>query len=171
MEIAKISDLGIKIKSKTALLGINPTEMKSPFDAALFLQRSTGAADSSIEGETIIIKGPGEYEIKGVKITGVGKGEDLGYVARIEGISVFVVKASSLTKSKELMEDCQILVLAADTPIEESLVAASGAQAVVVLGEHAQAVAKVLGKEVVPVAKYVVTKDKLPTETEVTILN
>lgn len=173
MEIIKLSDSSVKIKSKTALFGVNPTGLKTNLacDAALFLQHTYAPDSLSVEAEALIINGPGEYEIKGVKIAGLGKGEDLAYLSRIEGVNVFVARASSLVKSKDLMEDCQLLLLQADAPVEENLVAASGAQVAVLFGLHAQDVVKQLGKEVAPVAKYTTTKDKLPSETEIVVLS
>lgn len=173
MEFTKLSDSGVKIKAKSALFAVDPTGLKSKLacDAALLLQHSYTKDLLSVEDGTIIFNGPGEYEIKGIKFAGVGKEEDLGYMVRIEGLSVFVAKASSLVKSKDLMEDCQVLLLHADVPVEENLVAASSAQAAVLYGVHAQDIAKQLGKESSPATKYTVTKDKLPTETEVVVLS
>ncbi|MDE2025307.1 MAG: hypothetical protein KGJ07_02335 [Patescibacteria group bacterium] len=173
MEITKLSESGLKIKSKTALFGVHPMGLKSRLacDAALLLQHTYTSDALSVEGETVIINGPGEYEIKGIKLAGVGKGEDLGYLGRIEGVSVFVVKASSLVKSKDLMQDCQVLLIQADVLVEENLIASSGAQVAVLFGAHAEESAKQLGKEVAPVSKYTTTKDKLPSETEIVVLS
>jgi hypothetical protein len=172
MEIAKLSDTSVRIKGKVATLAIAPLGLKAKpaVDAALFLQHTFDMKNLTVEGETIIINGPGEYEIKSVKFVGKGKGEDLGYLARIEGMLVYMVKASSLVKSKELMEDCQVLLVDADVAVEENVVAASNAQVAVLFGAHAQEIAKQLGKENAPVGKYVTTKDKLPAETEVVVL-
>lgn len=172
MEITKLSESSIKIKSKTALFAIHPLAIKSHVacDAAFFLEHSFDMKALSVEGDPIIINGPGEYEIKSVKVVGRGKGEDVGYIARIEGIVTYVVKASSLLKSKDMAEDCQLLILHADVPTEENLVAASNAQVAVLYGEHASAFAKQLGKESAPVSKFVTTKDKLPAETEIVVL-
>lgn len=173
MEITKLSDSSLKIKTKTALFTVNPSGLKGKIvcDGALFLQHTYAKDLLSVEGDAVIVNGPGEYEIKGVKLGGVGKGEDIGYIGRIEGVNVFVAKASSLVASKDLMQDCQVLLLLADVVVEENLVASSGAQVAVLFGSAAGDIAKQLGKESSPVSKYVTTKDKLPSETDVVVLS
>ncbi len=173
MEISKLSESAVKIKSKTAVFGINPVGAKAKvaLDGAFFLQHTVSPETISAEEETLIVNGPGEYEVKGVKFTGHGKGEDISYSGRIDSMVVFVVKATALAKSKDAVQDCQVLLLEVDGPVEENLLAASNAQVAILFGNEAVSAAKQLGKEVSPVTKYVITRDKLPTETEIVVLS
>jgi hypothetical protein len=166
MEISKLPD-GIKIKSKLATLGINPFNAKGVIDSAILLDKIYNSND--IDGQPVIINGPGEYEIKGIKINGVGN-ETFGYTARIDGIQVSIIRASGLSKTKDIPEESQIVIIEADAIPDQKSIAALNARVIILYGANAQETTKNLGKEVSPISKYIITKDKLPSEMEIIIL-
>ena len=168
MEISKLSENGIKIKSKSALLGINAAQTKIVVDAAIFFE--TTVENFNKENTAVIINGPGEYEIKGIKISGHKKEEAVTYTARIDNIKIGIVKASALPKTKDVLEDLDIVIVEADVIPDQKLIAALNAKVIILSGLSAQEGAKTLGKEVSPITKYVATKDKLPSEMEVVVL-
>ncbi len=172
MEVSKISERGIKVKSKVALLGINPVEGRGPFDGILLLERSLLQEKFSTEGNPVVIVGPGEYEIKGVKFNGFEKEQLFIYSGRIDNMRVSFLKSSSLTKIKDIIEGSEIVLIDADMVVDQKSVAALNANVVVLYGPHATESTKVLGKEsVTAVPKYTITKEKLPSELDVIVLS
>ena len=110
MEITRLTDTSVKIKTKTASLVIDPN-MKA--EAEVILTVVPGEVNESvITNNRIVIDGPGDYEIMDVAIQGVKYGDFLGYkiddgIARLliapstaidkvkdeEGISALLIKA------------------------------------------------------------------------------
>lgn len=171
MEISKLSENGIKIKAKTVSIGIDATSSKGQTDVAILLKGSLTKAGFLNDGSQLIINGPGEYEIKGVKLTGYGKENEILYAGRIDNIRVCITKASSLSKVKDMLEDCDILILETDVIPDQKLLVSFNPNVIVLYGQNSQEIAKQLGKELIPISKYSITKDKLPSELEVSILN
>lgn len=170
MEIALISPTSIKIKGKQVSFLINPVLGKAKLAAdAVFLTSDNTVESPEVEGVRLTMSGPGEYEVGGVKITGVRIAEHTSYFFTVDGVSVLVATASSL-KGKESLRDVAVAVIAADAPVDESVLATVTDNVAVFYGQEAVETVKALGKEVQPVPKYVVTKEKLPQEMELVLL-
>lgn len=172
MEVSKLAEKGVKIKGKAVVFGVNPVggRAKNIVDAVLLVDRAIPISSLNIEENPVIFNGPGEYEVKGVKLTGLGKNGEVAYLGRIDSIDTYVIRASTAIKAKDLLKECQIAVIDADTEIEESALASLNANVIILFGEKAEEVAKALGKTPNKTAKYAITKDKLPSELEVVIL-
>lgn len=170
MEISKLPENGIRIKSKLAMLGINPVSGKSLIDAAILLDRSLTKKEVISEGDPVIINGPGEYEVKGIKLNAVGKEEAVIYSGKIDNIRICIFKISSLSKTKDALEDCEVVLADADILPDQKIIAGLNPNVVIFYGQHAQESAKVFGKEVSSVSKYSITRDKLPPEGEMEIV-
>lgn len=66
MEISRITDSSIKIKTKEATVLVDPT---TKTDGEIVLLTSPG--DYTIpEDAKLVIEGPGEYEVNGIHVTG-----------------------------------------------------------------------------------------------------
>lgn len=63
--------------------GINPPRLKSD---VLILSRPQSSIKRN--GETFVIDGPGEYEVKGIGILGISNGENTIYSIEIDGIKI-----------------------------------------------------------------------------------
>src|SRR6478736_1532458 len=102
MEITKVEKDGVKIKSKLATFAVNPFNAKGkiPIDCVLLFSKSKEVLPS-FETSPLIVEGPGEYEIKGVKLSGVGKKESLLYVGKLDGIDIVIMQASAALKGKD----------------------------------------------------------------------
>lgn len=173
MEIAKISPTSVKIKSKLGTFAIDPLDTKGTLeaDAVLFLNRTLKQQDINVASPTVIINGPGEYEIKGVKFTGLGRGDTIAYTGKFDNVDTLIVKASSFNSTKELTRDCNILLVEADVVIDQSMVALTNASIVVLYGEKSTESVAALGKEAtIAVNKMIMTKDKLPTDMQVVVV-
>ena len=174
MDIIKVSENSIRIKSKTAVFTVNPQKFdtKNTVDAVFFFdkEQSAGAKEFKDNG-ILVISGPGEYEIKGIKLTGVGTSATACYFGRIDSIDVFAAKASQLSKGKDVVQDCNIAIINADAVVAESSLAALNANVAVLYGQYAEESTKILGKQSAQAPKYSTTREKLPAELEVIILN
>lgn len=172
MDVSKISENGIKIKSKLALFGVNPQNGKGNItvDAVLLFDNTTNKKQLSLEGEPLIINGPGEYEMKGTKLSGIGKNNGVVYVGRIDSMHVCIYRSSAITNTKDAIEECEIAIIDADIPVDQKILAAMNVHVAVLYGMHAQESVKAFGKDVSSVAKCSITKERLPQEMEIILL-
>lgn len=154
MDVAFVSPNTIKVKTKSSTFSIR-----------------TGSAFSIFfENSSIVFSGPGEYEVKSIKLTGLGKAEILGFAGKIDGMDICITKSSFVKKAKDQFGECNVLILEEDEIIDQALFAAFNANIAIVCGEKSQEHVKSLGKEAAPVSKFSITKEKLPAELEVILL-
>lgn len=171
MEIAKISPSGIKVKTKHAMIAVKPdgAKEKNIIDCVLLFNKNQSDY-IFFETRPLIVDGPGEYEIKGVKFTGLSKKDSLQYFGKIDGIDTVFIQGSAAQKGKEMITECQVAVIDADVELDQSTLATFSANAVVLYGNFAQNTIKKIGKAVSPSTKYVISKDKLPQDMEIVLL-
>lgn len=77
MDITFLGGLSFKLRGKQTSLITDPYKSSSEFpfpkqqtDIVTISRKNNGLNQNEIEGEAFVIEGPGEYEIKGVKISG-----------------------------------------------------------------------------------------------------
>lgn len=170
MEIAVVGNsLRIKGKQVTLLVG-NPNEkIKNPVDALLLLgNESTKTLFSDMYG--VAFQAPGEYEVKGAKITGFSAESDVMYTVSLDGLSVFIGKISSSLKAKDRLHEHDIAVLQSDETLSQAALGFLNPRGIVFYGTKATENLKAFGKDIPAASKYLVTKDKLPQETEFVLL-
>lgn len=172
MEIAILPKQTIRVKTKQASLLIDPASAngKTTADGILFLRDET-AVPSNVSEYRLVIHAAGEYEVGGIKITGIGARGKVSYMLSVDGITVLVSCASLLEKPIEGNNDISIAIILADSSLNSASITALSPNVVVVYGEQATDAVKVLGKEAAPVQKYVTTSEKLPEEMEVVLLS
>ncbi len=172
MEIAILNGNGLRIKGKQATLVVDPGETKGKVtaDATLLL----GVSQTSRlfqEDLGVVFQGPGEYEVKGIKITGFKAEGETMYTLTVDGLSVFVGKVTSSIKAKDKLHEHDVAVLFADEVLPQATMGLLNPSAIVFYGEKTADNTKAFGKEAVaPTNKYTTSKDKLPQETEFVIL-
>jgi len=151
-------------------------------------------ARAAVEGNPYIVKGPGEYEIKGVGIVGLGVGKNTIYRIEHDGLSIVHLGDLGHGLSSEEV-DCLDGVDILLVPVG-GIYTIDAAQAAKVVGEiepmivipmhylvpgldkkvfgqllGVDAFLKEMGKtEVTPQSKISVTKEKLPEEMQVVVL-
>lgn len=171
MEVALLGSQSVKIKSKSATFGVSPVGIKKQtFDGVLFFDKPTKTKDLSVEGEALIIQGPGDYELKTVKLTGLGKSKVIAYQGKIDGIDVCITRSSFISLSKELFDEYQVIVLEVDGELDPAIFAKLNATVAILYGARSGEYAKSLGKEPSIANKFSIAKDKLPTELQVVLL-
>lgn len=183
MEIAKLSANGLRIKGKKATLLLDVTDVKkTDANAYLFLKEDAQKIGYTTDG--VLIYEPGDYEICGVKISVSRYANLVCYELIIDGIHMLIANASSITSGKEKMNEQQMLLLYADTVIDQSAITNLSPMITISYGEKATDLAKSLGKglgkkdteegnvdaEIKPVEKFTAVLEKLPSELLVVLL-
>ncbi len=213
MEITYLGHASFRLRGK------NATVVTDPFDSlmvGLKFPKHVSAdavtvshdhedhnAVKEIEGTPFIVRGPGEYEVKGVGIVGLGsyhddekgakRGKNTIYRIEIDGIAiVHLGDLGHPLTTKEVDELDGVSVLLVPVGGVYSLDPAAAVAVVneieplVVIPMHysrpelnektfaglspVEAFLKEMGKEAVPQAKLTLTKDKLPAEMQVVVL-
>jgi len=176
VEIILLSKNSIKIKGKNASLVVDPfiKMPKTNADAVVFLENPKEEEHDPmrVEGHRVIINGPGEFEVGGIKIHGQKSEGKFVYSITLDNINIFLGKTSSLNKSHQEGRDYQMLILNVDSNLDQSLIAPFEANTIVLYGDRAnEGGVKLLGKiEGEITKKFSAVREKLPTELQVVIL-
>lgn len=170
MEVYHLDLNSLKIKGKQGILVVNPTEKnKTTTDAALLLGNQT--TNEFFRPEVgVIFQSSGEYEVKGIKVTGFKVDGETMYTLIIDGMSVFVGNVSSALKAKDKLHEHDIAIFITDDILPQNIMGVLNASVIIFAGEKLPENAKAFSRDLAKVGKYVVTKDKLPTEPEFVFL-
>lgn len=172
MEITLLSPGSIKIRSKIASFVVNPKSdiLKTEADAVIGLEDGVDIDTSNVSEFRVEISGPGEYEIKGVKLSGVVAAEAVLYKLSLDRMDVLLAKATSLSKAESVTPAHVVIIDADDIPSDKAITTMQPS-VVVLYGAKAVEAAKTIKETAAaPVNKYVVTFEKLPQEMEVIVL-
>lgn len=177
MDILFLSKATVKIKTKNATyLAINnfedpSTSWKIATDGVLFFDKSNlNDPKNNFENSPPVIAGPGEYEIKGIKISGFQRGEKTFYSGKFDGINVLFGVTSALLTLKEALQDCQLLVLYADALIDQKIVSLLSASNIILYGPFGKEVSALIKTDFQTANKFSFTKDKLGEDLQVMLL-
>lgn len=171
MDVNFLSQNSIKIKSKRATVVIDPQKEISKTSADCVIVTNDSSDISRVSESRLLVEGPGEFEVGGLKITGISFGDKTAYVLNADGTEVLVIKASVVEKTTGVNRDYPILILNADSSLNQSLITSLEPRLVILYGEKAKEGAKVLGRESVSVvSKYSFSEDKLSEEMEIVVL-
>lgn len=172
MDIQIFDSSTLKIKNKKTTLAFDPQKNISKFDAEAIILTGDSYDTSRINGSRVVIDGPGDYEISGLKISGKGFLKDIIYELSSDNTNVLVAKSSVLNKlSSDKVGDYSIVILNVDEDLNQTVVTAMEPRVVVLYGANAKEGAKILGSEnSSTVSKFSVSEEKLPEELEVVIL-
>lgn len=174
MEMILFSPDCIRIKGKSASFVIDPTvamKVKTQADAILLLTKHADFSSSKVEEYRVIIGSIGEYEVSGAKITGFKTGSSIAYSISLDDIDILLIASSDLPKLKESSKDYKMIILYANELVEAPFITVLVPSLVVLYGEKAEEILKILGKEtVVKSQKLIVKKEQLLEEMEVAVL-
>lgn len=172
MDISVLDNSSVKIRFKQTSFVVDPAHRGSKIssDAIILLDRGNDLSLKAVEYR-IIINGPGEYELSGVKVLGVKVDKGFVYGIADDGFGIILGKTSEISKIKDETFSCQIALLNVDDNLNQSIVTRLEPKIVVLYGANKENGAKILGKEnLTPIKKFTITKDKLPQELEVVVL-
>ena len=172
MDIQIFGPDSLKIKSKKTTLAVNPKSAIQKFDADAILVMDKTSDINRINNFRVVIEAAGEYEVSGLKISGVNVETDIMFVLTSGNVATLVAKTSSLAKiSAEKVGEYKILILDADVDLNQTLITAMEPKVVILYGAKAKEGAKTLGKDAaVTSSKIALAEDKLPEEMDVQIL-
>lgn len=167
MEIAWVAKQGIRIKGKHATVMFNPLDDTIPCDASIYfpvkpvVKKSVG----------VPVNGPGEYEIGGVKISGVKNKENTVYSLNVDGVDILVGDLQAVSSLQHKLKEHNIVLLHGNSDIDASFVNGFATNVVMMYGERAKEILGKFAKEgLQEVSKYQVTKEKLPQEIQTVLL-
>lgn len=165
MELSLVDKSVLKIKGKHTSIIVDPFEKmtKTPADAVLLVD-VVNSNPSKVTEQRIVIRDPGEYEVGGVKITGLRSEKQMVYTLNVDGVLVLVSDIGSLSFLKEGMEAAQVVVLKAEKETDSSFATAVEANVLILYGEKSEAAIKILGKEPLETSKFSITSDKITEE-------
>ncbi len=166
MEVTLLDKNSIKIKGKKASLVVDPksTTPKTAADAILLTEKEFDP--KKVDEFRLIVEEDGEYEVGAIKITAAGA----VYNINVDNTQVILAKSSSLNKLSDASNEAEIALVKVDSDLNEGIIAALEAKAVLLYGERASEGLKALGKQdLTPVRKYSLSKDGA-TEEETQIL-
>jgi hypothetical protein len=170
MEIALVANDSIRIKGKSGIFLVNPSG-KSISANGIFTLGNQQIDKSKIEDDSVILKGPGEYELASIKITGVRYSDETIFSFRIDSIDVVLGRGEVIEKDHAKLKEHNIVILYADTLVNPSFVTALAPSVVIFYGASAEGSIQQLAKEGFKRdTKYVTTADKLPAEMEEILL-
>lgn len=174
MDVTILNENTLRVRGKNASIIINPSSStsKTETDAVLLLGNNFDYNSAKIEGSRITIKGPGEYEISGVKISTIGVDDERVAKIDVDGVKVLVGSGASIEKIHDKIEEAEVAVINSDADFNHSILTSLEANALLIYGSKKMEVAKSLGKdEPVSSGKYSTSADKLPQEMEVVLLS
>ncbi len=174
MEIALLPKDSLRIKGKRASFAVDPPSSegkqdKNPYSAAIVLTRSIDQLQ--IQHDAVVINGPGEYEIGGIKMNSSSSEEDIIYNPNVDGVDILLGKLTSIEKMQHKLKEQHIILVYVDSISNVSFVNSLASNVVIFYGELASKLVESLGKgNVATMSKYSVTLDKLPQEVVTVIL-
>jgi len=172
VDISVVDNSSIKIRGKSASFIVDAPTSGPKLSADGVISLTSAAVNTSrISDSRIVISGPGEYEVNGIKISGIAIDGGIVYRLIVDEIEIVLGKLSELAKADLKISSCDIALLNADSDLKESVVTALEPRFVVMYGDKKKDLLKAMGKEnVSPTSKFTITKDKLPEEMGVAVL-
>lgn len=171
MEISLLYKNCLRIKGKRVTFVVDPGKQdKSVYDATIVMVQPRESL--YIQPESVVIDGPGEYEICGVKMSAV-RDRDGGvvYALIVDGVEIQMGKISSLEKLQNKLKEQNVIIAYGDGASNASFVASLASNVVIFYGDLAGELASSKGTANAEiVSKFSVTHDKLPQEVETVVL-
>jgi hypothetical protein len=170
MEIAFVNNNSIRIKGKQGAILVNPSG-KVTGASGIILFKDYAIDKKNIEENTVIINGPGEYELVGIKISGFINGNEIIYSLRVDRIEILLARVKSLEKEHVKIKEHNIVLVLNNEAANPSFVTSLATNVVIFYGERAEENIKFIAKDGYRrEIKYSVTFEKLPVEVEEILL-
>jgi hypothetical protein len=171
MEVQILPKNSVKIKGRLGSIGINPTSKNDQFNAVIYIGSQLSNRPTVNEDGVAVINGPGEYEISGIKISGIRIKKDTIYSLNVDGVECMVGTIRSISESQQKTKEHNLVLIDTDEVMDAAFVTSAASNAVLFYGDQAEEVVNKLAKENVKrIAKYQTTADKLPPEMETILL-
>lgn len=164
MEILSLSKSSLRVKGKRGSFILDPdSSIRSKVSGDAIIEFPGNNSDESkVEEWRVKIGGIGEYEVGGIKISGVKAGKNFAYKVFIDNISMAFARADSIDGLRDILNGQQVLVILVNDKIDMSFVATLEPRVVILYGDKADGEIKT--------SKYSITRDKLPEKMETILL-
>lgn len=173
MEVALVGEKTLRIRSKNSSVVIDPTKNINKIEANAIVYTSLNGdlTDAKIEGSRIDIKGPGEYEVGGIKVEAVKVDGDLAVILEVDGVKLLIGKGKEIKEIHDKIGAFHVAVINADLEFEYSSLTSLEPNVLIVYGNKREEVRKFLGKtDTAGASKFSTTVEKLPSEMQMVIL-
>lgn len=168
MEFINLPQDSLRIKGKNASYIVDPQE-KGPFNAALLLNKSFDEVD--VPEDVVVVSGPGDYEVGGIKMAVTRSEAGLLYSMKIDGVDVVLGKINIFDKMQNKLKEHNVVVVLCNEVANAAFLTSLASNVVIFYGEKAKEVAQMFGRENMQhVTKYATTREKLPQELETIVL-
>jgi hypothetical protein len=166
MEIALLPQNAIRVKGKHTTFIIDPVDAAAPYAAGLFLRN-----EGKVGADSVAITGPGEYEIGGIKVSGIKNKDANVYSLSVDGIDILIGDLSVVEKVQHKVKEHQLVLLLAENEADASFITGLATNVLLLYGAKAREVIQKFAKEGMnETNKFQVTKEKLPLEMQTVLL-
>ncbi len=166
MEIALVSKSSLRIKGKSASFLVDPQS-----DAAVNAFLLLNPDEEFISEQAVTVSGAGEYEIGGVKITGLRNEKSVLYSIHLDGLDIAVGTITLFFAMQHKLKEHNVIAVRCDEMIDASFLTSLSINAVLFYGEKAAEVTQGFEKEkLITINKYAATLGKLSAEMETVLL-
>lgn len=170
MEISLLTNNSIRIKGKIGSLIVNPLIKATDANGYIF-DNETTVDNSKLNPDAVRLKGPGEYEFGGFKVTGTKINGETVYTIRVDKIEILLGTRQYLEKEYSKLNEHHIVVLNNTNVGDSSFVSSLATNVIIYYGEKAEENMNHFSKDgYKKETKYSVTFDKLPQEIEKVLL-
>ncbi len=167
MEIALLNKSALRLKGKSTTFIVNPIDSAGA-NAAFLLDDSI---EEVLSDETVVLQGPGDYEVGGVKIVGSRGESGFVYSMNMDGMDIIVGKLATLSAMQHKLKEHNIVIALCSDQLDSAFLTSLTTNVVIFYGEKAAESAQGFAKEnVKQMNKYSVAIGKLPTEVETILL-
>lgn len=151
MEIKLVKPSTLVLKGKSANLALQIGE----------------AGQAKFTVEEVEIKGPGEYEVRGVQLHSFSCDGVTNYRIKVDGVTIAIILGSVDQKQEETLSDIDVLLIQGDKKFAELVLRLEPKMIVIYNtpepGEFIRDIGKV---DIAPTTKVVIKKESLPQELE-----
>lgn len=170
MEISLQSANSLKIRGKRASVYINPQDKTANYNMAILLS-NPAKSSLKIREDVVVLDGPGEYEAGGIKVTGIKADNATVYSISLDNMDLLLGNRESLEKVHQKVKEHHVALIHAGTFGNTSFAPGLGMNAILFFGDKAKETIDTMAKEEKKEsAKYTISSDKLPAETETILL-
>lgn len=175
MDIISLGHASFRIKGKLATVVTDPYKFSKRVETDI-VTTSQKQELTMIDGHPYVIAGPGEYEVKGVGVVGIQAGSTTLYRIEIDGVAI--VHLGTLDReltSAEVDELDGVHMLMVPLAFARAVSVINEIEPMVVIPMNYEkpqldTFLKEIGKEAIPQVKLNITKDKLPAEMQIVVL-
>lgn len=169
MEVASLAPSSLRLKGRYATLVVNPLEKSGIYQAGIVFHVDQNKG--KVHPEAVCVDGPGEYEIGGIKFSGIQYDGAVSYEFIIDDVSVLLIDGATLAKFHQKLHDYDIVCVQVSPQIDPSLATNVANAVVLYFGDDTeQAMAKLIKEGASKANKFASTKDKLPSEVQQIVL-